>query len=131
MEDRIAHTQLLEYVLKTHMEEADYMFLLEEKIKEYNSAEGTKYEEFLRNGYRRQLWIKSGNTGVFVPISGLESSITCWKVDQEIVYSRVETRQAPIQTDPQPLFSILNENAMWQALLIIILRKHHLIHVTS
>jgi hypothetical protein len=64
-------------------------------------------------------------------ISGLESSITCWIVDQEIVYSRVETRQAPIQTDPKSLFSILNENAMWQALLIIMLRKHHLIHVTS
>jgi hypothetical protein len=73
MEDRIARTQLLEYVLKTHMEEADYMFLLEEKIKEYNSAEGTKYEEFLRNGYRRQLWIKSGNTGVFVPADDLRA----------------------------------------------------------
>jgi hypothetical protein len=115
------------------MEEADYMFLLEEKIKEYNSAEGTKYEEFRRNGYRRQLWIKSGNTGVFFRqmISGLESSITCWIEDQEIVYSRVEMRQAPIQTDPKSLFSILNENAMWQALSIIILRKHHLIHVTT
>ena len=66
MEGRIERTQLLEYVLRTHMEEADYMFLLEEKIKEYNSAEGRKHEEFLQNRYQRQLWIKSSNTGIFV-----------------------------------------------------------------
>ena len=47
------------------MEEDNYETLLKEKLKEYEEAE-EDYEKWEKKGYQRKVWIKSGNTGVFV-----------------------------------------------------------------
>jgi hypothetical protein len=65
-EGRIRRSRLLGYVLNTHMEEADYETLLKEKEKEYKSAKSLGWERYQKVGYRRQIWIKCGNTGIFV-----------------------------------------------------------------
>ncbi|ERF72225.1 hypothetical protein EPUS_02112 [Endocarpon pusillum Z07020] len=64
-DSRIRSSELLEHVLQTHMEEDDYETLLKEKMKEYEEAE-EDYEKWEKSGYQRKIWIKGGNTGVFV-----------------------------------------------------------------